>query len=55
MGVLPNNCRQQTRSKVTQDREGESEDAQFRISDVPYLSMGRGHTQVHLRKGLEMT
>jgi len=29
-------------NKVTQDGEGESEDAQFCISDVPYPNMGRG-------------
>jgi len=29
-------------NKVTQDGESGSEDAQFRVSDVPYPNMGRG-------------
>jgi len=39
-GGLPSNSRLQTRS---QDGEGGSEDAQFHVSDVPYLNMARGH------------
>jgi len=47
-------CQQhQAANKITEDGEGGLEDAQFRISDVPYPNMARSHTKVHLRKWLE--